>query len=196
VSIKAMFLIMLLLFVIGILLGFFATLAFQSLGEIGFVKELTKQIYGGAPTKFYSFDTALYIFGRNMLVALISIALGIAVFVPGLIVFANGFVVGLIAFFVTSLMQSPIVSIAAIAPHGIIEIPAILLATGFGTKIGVEFWRYIVRRSKDELLRTLRKAPMIIAIVALMLFAASIVETFVTPYIVSKILGVTITSQG
>ncbi|MEM0490214.1 MAG: stage II sporulation protein M [Ignisphaera sp.] len=184
------FLVMVIIFVVSWFLGSLATLYLVMFApnELQTVNDMIKQAYGDIPIEFYSIDTAFYIFRRNLLVAAISTASGLLVFIPGAIVFANGFIVGMVIMLVIMTEGSPLLGFVAIAPHGVFELPAILMASAFGTKLGIDFWKYVFKRNREDIAKTLKILPKIILIIVLLLLVASLIESFITPYIVSRLI--------
>lgn len=99
--------------------------------------------------------TFTYILGNN-LVAVTVMLLG-AVSVGTLTVFAlllNGFVVGFVVEF--ALRETTALEVVLlIAPHGVLEIPAILLVAAIGLRFGHRTYRYV--RGREERLLTGRE---------------------------------------
>lgn len=118
---------------------------------------------------------------NNTIKALFSIILGIVVGLPSLIfVGFNGFTIGVLV----SALQSDIgfISIiASLAPHGIIEIPLLLLSTSLGLIVGMEAIRFIAGR-KSQVKETLKRSLILYAKWILPgLIIAALIEVFITP---------------
>jgi stage II sporulation protein M len=71
-----------------------------------------------------------------------------------------------------------------IAPHGILELPAILLGTSIGLRLGTQAWRRLAGKADKTLLAELGDGLRIYftVIVPLLLVAAAI-EVYVTPHV-------------
>ncbi len=139
-------------------------------GELA--KALLKKV-GGNSSGFHLFVS---IFLNNAGVATTAYALGVLFgIVPVLVVAFNGLILGVVA---TYLVHSGALSfqrmIMGILPHGIVEIPAILLAASSG----VLLYRALLRGGGRELaMESLR----FYAIAIGMLLLAAFIEAFVTP---------------
>lgn len=192
-SLKLLIIIMFSLFLFGILLGVL-TASYLLQFNPRLVEDVVNQIrhtIGFAP-KPYTIETALNIFIRNTSVTLLTMALGFLIVVPGLIIFINGTIVGFLAYVVTYISGSIIISLASLIPHGIVEVPAILIAAALGTRIGIDLWRYVIKRKKIDTTKTLGTVIKILMITISLLALASIIETYITPYILEKYLGLRI----
>jgi stage II sporulation protein M len=131
----------------------------------------------------------IVIFLNNAVKSLFAIVLGAGFgIVPILFVGGNGIILGLIANLVLR-EQGIIFVLAAILPHGIIEIPMILISAGLGLRLG--FFTYLSIKGKKldmkyELLESLR---FYIRIIMPLLFVSAMIETFVTPLIILWVSG-------
>jgi len=126
----------------------------------------------------------LFIFLNNAIKALIIIVLGILLGLPPLLFVAfNGFTIGVVISGFKSVAGWEVVA-AALAPHGVIEVPLLLLATALGFTVGRESWRWLIwRRSeiKQQLRRGLR---FYLRWILGGLLIAAVIEVFVTPYFI------------
>lgn len=116
--------------------------------------------------------TALIIFGKNSCVALMCALLGRQSrgCVPLIVCAVNGVVVGFVAAFISHSV-APWEFMLMLAPHGVIELPAIFLACAVGmAAVGV--------RERLKLVR----------IPLALLVAAAIIETWVSPLVANKLL--------
>ena len=112
---------------------------------------------------------------KSLLVILFGFILGI---VPLLFVAINGFIVGL----GVKLSGLPF-ALAATLPHGIIEIPMVLLSSAIGIRIGYEAVNKM--RGEGSIERELRRGIKFFALRVLpLLLLAAIIEAFVTPLII------------
>ena len=123
----------------------------------------------------------LFIFLNNSVKILAAILLGtlLSIF-PIFFLLLNGYLIGLIAqHFGLALV------LAGIVPHGIFEIPALLLGAGAGIHLG---WIVFKRRDclKDELIQALW---LFLKVIVPLLLIASLVEVFLTPHILDTMIG-------
>jgi stage II sporulation protein M len=129
----------------------------------------------------------LFIFVNNAGKAFFVILLGIIAGLPALLfIYINGLIIGLVLSFAVS-AQGWQTALAATLPHGILEIPLIILAVALSMLVGWESIRRLFRRTsrvKDRLLFGIRAYAIIILPG---LFLAALIETFITPLIVGII---------
>lgn len=131
-------------------------------------------------------DIFFFILENNITKLFIILPLGIfAGLIPFLSVSFNGFILGIFAQ-VVSREASWLFFILGIMPHGIIEIPALILSSAIGIRIGkVAVYRLFNR--KESLQKELAKALKFFILVLIpLLFIAAFIETFIT----SEILAV------
>ena len=97
----------------------------------------------------------------------------------------NGFIVGALAGVV-----DPLAFAALVAPHGVIELPAIVVAGGVGFHLAV-LVAGVLRgsRTSAELAVGLRLAYRVLLGLAVVLVIASFIEAFLTPRIAGAVLG-------
>lgn len=125
-----------------------------------------------------SLHTFISIYLNNLGVATSAYVLGIFYgIVPWLVVLVNGFILGLAVVVVVSKgFLDPITAILAILPHGIFEIPAILMAAAAGIML------YRGTLKKEGLDVTYASLKLYVLSVTVFLLAAFI-EAYVTPLI-------------
>jgi len=129
----------------------------------------------------------LFIFFNNAIKSVLIMYLG-ALFgiLPIAFLLINGMILGYLYSMLNSQGESAaMIFLTGIAPHGIIEIPAILIASAYGMKFGMLTLRGIgglllQRRGigAEYEFMAVRSVPMMIAIVAALLLAAIIESTF------------------
>lgn len=120
---------------------------------------------------------AIIIFVNNSVKILGSIVLGIFFgLFPIFSLLVNGYLIGIIAQY-----HGSIVFLAGIVPHGIFEIPALLLGAGAGIHLGVTA---IKKRDllKEEITYSLK---LFFKVIIPLLLAAALIETFLTPIIMT-----------
>lgn len=124
---------------------------------------------------------ALIIFFNNMLKTFIVIALGaLAGIVPIVFLLTNGFVIGILLF-LTMQTRGIWSFVLAIAPHGVLEIPAVLIGAGVGLLLGVRVAKRVLGRDDRSLVPEAKKALRLFVLVVIpMLLVAALVETYLT----------------
>ena len=131
------------------------------------------------------FMVFLFIFLNNAIkgffVLIGGVLFGVA---PLLFIFLNGQLVG----FVLGAAQFRGIGIgrvmAGIAPHGIIEIPAIILSSGYGLWLGYKFYRFVWKREPFKVYFSYALKKYIYVILPLF-FVAAIIEAFITPLVLN-----------
>ncbi|HEX77627.1 MAG TPA: hypothetical protein G4O03_04360 [Dehalococcoidia bacterium] len=127
----------------------------------------------------------LVIFLNNAIKTLGAIVLGIALGLPPLVfIIVNGFVIGVLAAGLKSVAGYGVI-VASMAPHGLIEVPILLLATALGFAVGRESLRWLTGRR--SLVRSqLRQAIKVyLKWILIGLFVAAAIEVFVTPLFIN-----------
>lgn len=122
---------------------------------------------------------------RNSLLALVlGVLFGI---VPLLVVAVNGLIIGMVSEIFAG-QKGIAFLLAAILPHGIIELPLILISASIGLRLGYVMYLY-VKGERTNLKQEFRDGVLFyFTRIAPLLFVAALIETFVTPVIASKFL--------
>lgn len=143
--------------------------------DAGFDASILARLEGVIPPIF-----ALELFGNNWTVAFTTAFSGIALAIPALASLAfNGFVFGIYS----RLEVDPDVLLAFVVPHGIFEIPAIVVAGALGVFLGLAWWRALRGRlTRQALADALERAFWVVVGLGLVLALAAFVEGFVSPY--------------
>jgi stage II sporulation protein M len=140
-----------------------------------------------APMGNVSILLFLAIFINNAIKALGLVFLGILLGLPPLLVIGlNGFIIGGLGSVLGSANGWRYV-IASFVPHGVIEIPVILLATALGLTVGMESLKWLVRREsrvKSQLSDCLK---VYLRWILPGLAIAAIIEVFVTPLLIGLV---------
>jgi len=111
---------------------------------------------------------------------------GVALGLPtvGVLLF-NGLVIG-----VTSGLFEPVAFVALVAPHGVIEVPALAVGGAVGLHLGRETLRTVRGTASTAYLgQELRRALLILVGLAPVFAVAGVVEAFLTPAIAGLVLG-------
>ncbi len=172
---------------------FFVSLVVGALIGQNTIEELMRQ-FGAvleplASTGNLSLLLVLLIFINNAVKALGIILLGILLGLPPLLFIGlNGFILGGLGSALESVKGWTYV-VASFVPHGVIEIPVILLAAALGLTVGMESLKWLVRREsrvKPQLSDCLR---VYLRWVLPGLAIAAIIEVFVTPLLIGLVSG-------
>ena len=133
-----------------------------------------------------SFDLFSFILVNNALKSLLFMAGGILAGVPPLFfVVFNGFFIGWISYMLYSLEGIEYL-VAGLAPHGVIEVPVIILCMAMGMGLGYEVLNRL--RGRGELGKEARLAFGFFITRALpLLVLAAVIEVKVTPFILMQL---------
>jgi len=170
------------LFGIGMVLGLampeeFTNLFAQDLAALG---ELGKIL---GPFKI---TTAVFIFLKNVSALIISFIFSpILCLAPVLALLANGFIISFVSTLVVQ-KESLGLLLAALLPHGILELPALIMgeaaALSFGTMV---LSALISKKRRNRLTSNLRQNLRYLIIAFLLLLPAAIIETYISPLFIT-----------
>lgn len=172
------------LFVFAFGLGFWGAARFP---------EAAKIIIQGVMERFSeardlsAFETFIFILRTNIVATSLMVLLGFFFgLAPLFVVLLNGFLIGVVASVGASLSGGATIAIGLL-PHGIIEIPAFILAASLGLRLGVKFVRLLFLQEpfRKEFGNT---ALYYLAVIIPLLIAAAFVETYVTGYLLEKVI--------
>lgn len=126
------------------------------------------------------------IFVNNSIKALVTLILGFSLgLVPFIFVVVNGLVTG-IAIGTVAARVGPWPVIAGLVPHGIIEVPAFLLAAALGFRVGGAVFRRVLGKEAHPAQELKKGLSMYAKVVLPALLIASAIEVFVTPALIGK----------
>ncbi|UJF33718.1 stage II sporulation protein M [Paenibacillus hexagrammi] len=157
--------------------------------QLSGIKKISESLTGKEHAQVWFF---IVIFLNNALKAIIFIFLGLLFgILPLFMIVANGMILG----FVLSLQtheDTLTIIIKGILPHGIIEIPTILLACAYGLKLGVLVSKSALqalmptsaRTARTELMRVLTLTKPLSLLIVILLFVAAIIESTLTYWLV------------
>jgi stage II sporulation protein M len=159
-----------LLFLVTILFGFFFPMFFQN--EIkNLVSSLIEQTSG-----MNSVELILFIFFNNLKASFFPLVLGLILGIyPVLSLIINGYVLGFVA--------SKTVSVVGISvlwklfPHGIFEIPAVLISASLGLRLGMFLFIYKGKNKGREFMKWLKDSLRVFLFIVIpLLIIAAIIE--------------------
>lgn len=124
------------------------------------------------------------IFLKNLSVALILLAVGhLILALPALLVIAtNGLMVGFMGVVLEQQGISPWAYTLGLAPHGVIELPALLLAGGYALSTAG------LRLRGREAPPVRRRMAFLLKVILPMLAIAAVVEVYLTPHVLAQVL--------
>jgi stage II sporulation protein M len=162
--------------VAGMLIG-------QNLVE-GLLSQLGTVLGPLASTGNLSLLLLLIIFANNAIKALGLIFLGILLGLPPvLFIGLNGFILGGLGSALEA-VNGWRYAVASFVPHGVIEIPVILLATALGLTAGIESFRWLVRKESRVRLQLSHGLKVYVRWILPGVAVAAIIEVFVTPLVI------------
>ena len=122
------------IFIFGILLGFFM-FDKMPIDILQYIEAIIKQLEGKS-----ALQISLFIIINNVKVTIYALVLGIfAGIFPIIFTLINGFIIGAVSR--TAVIQENAFVLWKLIPHGIFEIPAIILAFSFGLKLGMQWFK-------------------------------------------------------
>ena len=129
----------------------------------------------------------IIIFLKNLLASSMAMLLGLGLgILPLMVVTSNGFILGIVAYEAVQKVGWLYLA-AGILPHGIIELPVILVSIAIGFRLGYLLALSILRE-KADLSSEIRIAfHFLIRWVTPLLLLAAAIETFITPFIISVV---------
>lgn len=138
------------------------------------------------PSREYSqLKIFVYIFENNLTVLSVSLLFSLVAGISSLlIVIANGIILGVFAVIVSESVSTGYL-IAGILPHGIFEIPAMILTSAIGLRIGMTAILKLFGRKMSLAEEIFDGFGFYIFIIIPLLFVAAFVESFITPVILS-----------
>lgn len=175
------------IFLIGGVLGWISTGALQEImiQQISGIKEISEQLQQGDNVQWNFFT---FIFWNNATKAVLVIFAGaLAGVIPIIFLVING---GILGFLLHLSWQQGLsmydVIVKGLLPHGIIEIPAIIIACAFGLKFGVLIIKSLAQMNKSVRNRTtdlrsfIKQTGTASVWIVILLFIAAIIESTVT----------------
>lgn len=162
---------------------YFSFLLFFFFGLIGFlfpiffkeqilemIKELISKTYG-----LSVFELVGFIFKNNLTSSFFAIFLGIFFgLFPIFILILNGYLLGFVSYSVVS--QDSIFVLWRLLPHGIFEIPAIMISAGLGLKLGLSLFYKIIGKKINFIEILINSFKVFVFIIIPLLFIAGIIE--------------------
>ncbi len=131
----------------------------------------------------------LIIFLNNSIKCLIALLFGIGFgLIPLAFVIYNGFLIGTISLMIGRL-EGLLYVLVAIVPHGVIELPMVLISAAIGIRLGHDLLNTLAGKTADIKKDFKKGTSFYVNWILPLLFIAAAVETFLTPLIVIMVLG-------
>ncbi|EKD58560.1 MAG: hypothetical protein ACD_56C00097G0005 [uncultured bacterium] len=168
-----------LLFLVFIFWGY--RLAIKNPQDVSLVLEQTLAQFASIKN-LSAFMIFLLIFLNNAIKAFFVTILGTLFgIVPLIFIFLNGELIGFV-FGISQVEGLGVMRVLiGIAPHGVLEIPAIMLSAGYGLWLGYRFLLFVLHRDEFRKYFFLALGKYFTLILPL-LFLAALIEAFITPY--------------
>jgi stage II sporulation protein M len=170
----------------SLITGYFSAASFPSIADT-LMKGFTSR-YGPILTMSPLY-ILITIFLNNSFVSLLSLVLGLALGVfPILFIAFNGYFVGIISYIVSQ-QKGFLFIILALLPHGIVELPMVFLSASTGLRLGYHMFLHLIGRPTELKKDFIQGLKFYFRWIMPLLFVAAIIETFVTPFILSLVKG-------
>lgn len=129
------------------------------------------------------FAIFLFVLFNNAIKIFFSIILGLLFGIfPLYFLYTNGFLLGIVSAYVLA-KSSPLVLIAGILPHGILELTGVVIGCTYGVWLGVGFIRLF--KYKEPIGSKLRKSIQVyVKIILPILLVAALIEAYITPTLI------------
>lgn len=133
------------------------------------------------------FMIMMIIFLKNFMACAMSVLLGLGLgLLPLLVVVTNGFMLGVVSYNVIQ-KAGPLYLLAGILPHGIVELPVVLISIGLGFRLGYLVALSVLGEKADLVKETKIAVNLLVRRLMPLLFLAAFIETFITPYALSVV---------
>lgn len=127
----------------------------------------------------------LGIFLNNAFVSLLFLVLGLVLGIfPVLLIAFNGYIVGVISHIAAQERGLSFI-VLALLPHGIIELPMVFLSAGIGLRLGHQVFAALLGRNTEIKKEFKEGMRFYFSWILPLLFLAAVIETFITPLILS-----------
>jgi stage II sporulation protein M len=177
------------LFVVAAFLG--AVAFFVRPNLLNQIVQIFESKFGPEPARDINLVKELFIQNSEACaIALIGgVILGISAFVT---VFLNGFVIGFVILTLLIIPGNPLRNIGyvvlGLVPHGLFELPAFLLSSALGMRLGIEWIQKSSQGQRWQVFRqNLKRVVYSIPALAILLAIAAFTEVYISGYFVDKL---------
>lgn len=183
-SLRKYLLIIVDIFIISLIIGLVISVKNPQVSEN--YLEMFKESFGWIKT-LDPLAIMLLIFLNNALKSMLALVLGVGLgIIPILFVASNGIILGMLADTI-SRQQGTLFVVAALLPHGIIEVPMVLISAGIGLRLGHKMYPALIGMRTDIKMELREGMGFYMRVIVPLLFAAAAIETFATPLIASLV---------
>jgi stage II sporulation protein M len=170
------------IFIIGLLIGLL-TPGWDVFGNVDSLEELAETL-GSLSTS----DIFIVILIKNIFVLLLCFIFSpVFCLLPILSLFTNGWIISVVGSFFAQ-EESVTYYLVGILPHGIFEIPALILGQAAALSLGAMTIASVISKEKrGRLFFNLRNNLKYLLIALLLLVPAAIIETYITPLLLNNI---------
>ena len=167
-------------------IGFAVGLVFTLSNPVGVTTVLSEELAAlqrlAENFRPFQFMTVVFIFVQNASTLMLSFLLSpLLCLIPFIALLFNGLLLGFISVIVAQQESAGLV-LAGLLPHGIFELPAIIMgeaaALSFGTTLIVALFS---KKHREMVIPSLKQNLKYLAIAGALLVPAAVIETFVTP---------------
>lgn len=129
----------------------------------------------------------LAIFLNNAFLSLLFLVLGLALgILPVLFIAFNGYIIGVIVYLIAQ-ERGLLFILLGLLPHGILELPMVFLSAGIGLRLGYQVFSALIGRP-TQIKREFKEGLIFyFRWILPLLLVAAIIETFITPIILSSV---------
>ncbi len=127
--------------------------------------------------------TVVFLFFKNLLTTGMTFILGPLIIMPAAVLLLNGYILGMVGTIVANEV-SLVAALASLAPHGVFEMPALVIAAAAALRFGVATLKKIrsmIGRSEFSISNDFEGSVKLFVLSTILLFVAAIMETYVTP---------------
>jgi len=180
-SLYGYFILVSLLFILSIMAGYLYASHFVG-DAVSFLEDAT-QIFEWITT-LDPISIMFIVFANNAVKSLLALIFGLGFgLIPLLFVASNGFIIGILIN-VSAAARGLLFIGAAILPHGIIEVPMILLSAAIGLRLGHEVVSLLKGDKVDIAYEFKRSVRFYLRWIMPLLLLAAAIESFITPAII------------
>ncbi len=138
----------------------------------------------GAALEPSQVSTAIFILIKNILALLLSFIFSpVLCLLPALSLVVNGWLLSLVSVIIIQ-EESLGFLLAGLLPHGIFELPALIIGEAAALSFGVTVMRALIPKGKKLLIPKLKKNLKCLALACILLVPAAIIETYITPLLI------------
>ncbi|MBN2245620.1 MAG: stage II sporulation protein M [Candidatus Aminicenantes bacterium] len=135
------------------------------------------------------FKQAIAIFINNSMGSFLALFLGLVpfLFLPILSIISNGTAMGIVSAVSAAQGLNPSKIFISIAPHGLLELPALFYAAGLGIYISREIIKHLLFQEyvREPFIPLIRKIIItFLAVILPLLLIAALIESFITPALI------------